>query len=59
MKTKVLSNKDKSGLGTYNSKGKVFPITYFEKTFDGFVQKCVLHNIPYESLIIKALTSDD
>lgn len=55
MKSKSLKNIDRSGLGTYNSKGKVFPITFFEEKFDGWYKKYELKDIPYIELIKKAL----
>ena len=55
MKRKSLKNTDKLGFGTYNSKGKVFPIVFFEEKFDGWYSKYELKDIPYSDLIIKAL----
>ena len=55
MKAKSLENRDKSGLGVYHSKGKVFSMVYFEKNFDGWYQKFELKDIPYSELIRKAV----
>ena len=55
MKSKTLPNTNRSGSGTYNSKGKVFPITFFEEKFDGWYRKYELKDIPYTELIRKAL----
>ena len=55
MKAKSLTNTDRSGLGTYKSKGKVFSMVYFEKNFDGWYQKFELKDIPYSELIRKAV----
>ncbi len=56
MQAKTLKNTDKSGLGTYNSKGKVFSRVFFEENFDGWYQKFELKDIPYNDLILKALS---
>ena len=55
MKAKRLQNIDRSGFGTYNSKGKVFSRVFFEENFDGWYRKFELKDIPYTELIRKAL----